>query len=59
MNRDSEPKRGKTLLRRIFRWGILALLGVYVLLSLWFYLYQETVLLQQNETPTGYVPKHR
>jgi hypothetical protein len=55
MNNGSEPKRRKTLLRRTFRWVVLPLLGVYVLFSIWFYLFQERVLLQQDEMPTGYV----
>ena len=42
-------------LRRTFRWAFLPLLGVYVLFSIWFYVFQETVLLRPNAEPTGYV----
>ena len=53
MNNDSEPKRGRMLLRRTFRWGFLPLLGVYVLFSIWFYLYQDPVLLKPNGCRSG------
>ena len=54
MNSDSEPKRGRIFFRRAFRWGLLPLLGVYVLFSIWFYLYQGLVLFKPHEIPTGY-----
>jgi alpha-beta hydrolase superfamily lysophospholipase len=57
MNSGSGPKRRKTLLRRTFRWAFLPLLGIYVLFSIWFYLFQETVLFRPNAEPTGYVPE--
>ena len=57
MNDSLEPKRRKTLLGRTLQWVFLPLLGVYVLFSIWFYLFQETVLLRPNAEPTGYVPE--
>jgi hypothetical protein len=55
MTNGSEPKQSKSFLRRTLRWVLFPLLGVYVLFSFWFYLYQETVLLRPNAEPTGYV----
>ncbi len=55
MNDGLEPKRRKTLLGRTLQWVFLPLIGVYVLFSIWFYLFQETVLLRPNAEPTGYV----
>lgn len=57
MNDGAQPKRRRSLLGRTIRWVVLPLLGVYVLLCIWFYLFQETVLLRPKLEPTGYVSK--
>jgi hypothetical protein len=57
MDSGSEPKKRGSLLKRIFRWVVFVLLGLYVLFCIWFYLFQETVLLRPNAEPTAYVPK--
>jgi hypothetical protein len=57
MNDSPKPKKRSSLLKRIFRWILLPLFGLYVLFCLWSYLFQEPVLLEQNEDPTGYEAK--
>jgi len=57
MENGSQPKKRGSLLKRILRWVALALIGVYVLFCICFYLFQETVLLRPKAEPTGYVSK--
>jgi alpha-beta hydrolase superfamily lysophospholipase len=57
MGTDTEPRKRRPFLQRIFRWILLPLFSLYVLFCLWFYLFQEPVLLEQNEDPTGYDAK--
>ena len=57
METGSKPKKRRTLLKRIFPWVVLLLLGIYVLFCIWFYLFQESVLLRPDTELTGQMSK--
>ena len=57
MNNGTKPENRRSLLNRIFRWVLLPPLGIYVLFCIWFYLFQESVLLRPDTELTGQMSK--
>lgn len=57
MNTDSTPRRQDGRLRRILRRGAGTLFGLFILVQVVFFLFQELRFFESYRTPTGYIDK--